>query len=116
MSAVSPPLWGPRSKSERERDPESGSTFFLLTLYRDNELRDDGEDLLGAALGEEVVDPVDGEEDVRVLIFPQTVEEEREVEVIVEGLEGNLEVYEEGESSISVAGSRSSGHWWIKNW
>ena len=55
-------------------------------------MRHDWEDLLRTTLGQEVLDPVDREEDVRVLGLPEAVKQERQVVVVVEAVDGNLKI------------------------
>jgi hypothetical protein len=54
-------------------------------------LRDDGENL-GTALLEHVKDTLDGEESIWVLLFADTLEENRQVMVIIKLLDLNLPV------------------------
>lgn len=58
-------------------------------LDRDDELRDDGEDL-GTALREQIVGALTSEELVRLLLLADAVEEDREVVVVVELVEVDL--------------------------
>merc|ERR1719473_1372129 len=61
-------------------------------LQRDNELRDDRQDLGAArpALLQKVVHPLDGKEAIRVLLFADTVQEDRKVMVIIKLIHVNL--------------------------
>ncbi len=63
----------------------------FLTLYWDDELRDYGEDPLGPALGQEILDAVGGQEHVRVGGLAEAVEEERKVVVVVQGVDRDLQ-------------------------
>ena len=60
-----------------------------LTLDRNNELGNDGEDL-SLTLGEEVEDTLHSEEAVRVLLLTDTLHEDRQVVMIVELLHLDL--------------------------
>merc|ERR1719313_3048715 len=61
-------------------------------LQRDNELRNDGQDLgtTRPALLQEVVHPLDGEEAIRVLLFPDPVQKDGKVVVVVKLIHVNL--------------------------
>lgn len=52
------------------------------TLNRDNQLREDGEDLIFSFL-EQLLAPIHGQELVGLLDFSQSFEEDRQVEMIV---------------------------------
>ena len=63
----------------------------MLTLDRDDELGDDGEDL-STTLLKHVEDTLDGEESVRILLLTDALEENGEVMMVVELLDLNLPV------------------------
>ena len=64
----------------------------ILTFDWNDELWDDREDPLWAALGQEIFDPVDGQEDVGVRRLPEAVEQEGKVVVVVQRVNGNLQM------------------------
>ena len=61
-----------------------------LTFYWNDELRHDRQDLLRASFRQQVLDPVNREEDVRVVGLPEAVEQQRQVVVVVEAVDRNL--------------------------
>ena len=73
---------------------QSGANHLTLprgerVLYRDDELRNDGEDLSGSVL-QHVVDPLSREELVRMFCLTETLKEERQVVMVVQLLDLDL--------------------------
>ena len=71
----------------------NSETECILTLNRDDELRDDGEDL-GLAVHEQIANTLDGKESVRILFLTDALHEDRQVVMVVQlahlNLPGNL--------------------------
>lgn len=55
-----------------------------------DQLGDDGQDFLGPSARQQILDSLDGKEDIRVLGLPQAVEEEGKVVMVVQGLKRHL--------------------------
>ncbi len=62
-----------------------------LTFDWNYELWHHWQDLLRASFGEQILDSVDGDENVRMLVLSQTVKQKRQIIVIIEILQRDLE-------------------------